>query len=114
MTAKSALVAVVSGLHFLDILEVPRLFYYFNVLFWNMCCSRPLVTPRAHYQGGRSNAVETMQTIANLKVYLILVRVIQTTTVRRTKTWNYATYHPFITTSRATERVTSFKLIFKQ
>jgi hypothetical protein len=36
------------------------------------------------------------------------------TTVRCTQTWNYATYHPFLTTSRATERVTSFKLILKQ
>ncbi len=32
----------------------------------------------------------------------------------KTKTWNYATYHPFLTTSRATEIVTSFKLFFKQ
>ena len=34
----------------LDILEVPRLFYYFNVLFWYICCSRPLAIPRVHFK----------------------------------------------------------------
>ena len=34
----------------LDILEVPRLFYYFNVLFWYIYCSRPLVIPRGHFK----------------------------------------------------------------
>ena len=33
-----------------DILEVPRLFYYFIMLFWNMSCSCALVTPRAHFK----------------------------------------------------------------
>ena len=35
---------------YLDTAQVPRLFYYFNVLFWYICCSRPLAIPRVHFK----------------------------------------------------------------
>ena len=43
--------AVVSCLaQYLDTSQVPRLFYYFNELFWYICCWCALVIPRAHFK----------------------------------------------------------------